>query len=645
MFGRLVFTILAMSLGLTACAETRGRNSGIITVSNVGELVHAIQTAINSDTIVVSTNGSPYKFEEVQSMSRVGHLYIDKTITIRGQSGRPEDVVFIANGNRIMYVNAPGCMIGGITFQDGTCQNNTITNQAPKETGYGGAIYLAQTDNECLVMNCRFEGNGALRGGAIASAKIGESSSIVDNCVFAGNNASVYGGASYGISSLNNCMFYENSSENSGGAVAYASNVVGSAFVMNSSTKGGALAFSVLNGCALTNNVGDSGSELFNCTATNIEIKSEGTSSRLYNVTMNRGRITVTNGVLFTGTCNVRNTLVADGAYFSFCKSMRMDGNDVSPQFINCTIVNNKEYRLRHNTKTESDVYFRNCLFFGNTYQVDSTGIRINWEYITNNTYKTIAMSKGERNACLGWDGTFPPSGDKYSYEAYSNESEVYYNLLDEPYTKVTIQMSGGQQIEFEPTYRQFYYAFGWDGLSMSIDPMSMRTYEIKPKTASYILDLMSSYTTNMTWESYYVSKGWDGHSDYIGGGDPTGNYDVDMYSLEMSRFYSCIFNLNYVPSEDAIFPVFNCYLYTAGFDPKFAGVEKMPRDPYAIDKSSSACHSNFSKNGMSQITIEPWMLTDVDLLGNPRLYGGGLDVGCYQALSLISRATVIKFR
>ena len=502
MFGRLVFTILAMSLGLTACAEARGRNSGIITVSNVGELVHAIQTAINSDTIVVSTNGSPYKFEEVQSMSRVGHLYIDKTITIRGQSGRPEDVVFIANGNRIMYVNAPGCMIGGITFQDGTCQNNTITNQAPKETGYGGAIYLAQTDNECLVMNCRFEGNGALRGGAIASAKIGESSSIVDNCVFAGNNASVYGGASYGISSINNCMFYENSSENSGGAVAYASNVVGSAFVMNSSTKGGALAFSVLNGCALTNNVGDSGSELFNCTATNIEIKSEGTSSRLYNVTMNRGRITVTNGVLFTGTCNVRNTLVADGAYFSFCKSMRMDGNDVSPQFINCTIVNNKEYRLRQNTRTESDVDFRNCLFYMNTYLP-----------------KIIS------------------------------EDEI-----DE------------------------------------------------------------------------------------------GEYDIDNYSLWSSTFYSCIFRLYYDPVSEDI-PAINCYINNQNESMKFAGVEKMPRDPYAIDKASPACHRNFSRNYMSQITVEPWMLTDVDLLGNPRLYGGGLDVGCYQAISLISRATVIKFR
>ena len=97
--------VLSAGLSFSALAATTN-------VATVAELIGAVQNASAGDEIVVKASGSPYEFSSDQK-DVVGHLYARVRITLRGETGNPDDVVLVGNANRILYLSEKGTLSVG----------------------------------------------------------------------------------------------------------------------------------------------------------------------------------------------------------------------------------------------------------------------------------------------------------------------------------------------------------------------------------------------------------------------------------------------------------------------------------------------------------------------------------------------------
>lgn len=592
-------------------AVLRGRDTGIITVSNVLELIDAVATGRQGDTIIVSEVGSPYHLDEQPCMSRVGHLYITNGLSLRGRTGRPEDVVLVGSTNRLIYINAPGCKISSMMLIGGNCINNINTTNKPKDSLWGGGIYLGLASNECRIANCIFTNNTAFRGGAIAALKSTDNTSTIVGCKFFGNKAMSHGGAIYNGSRVYSALFAGNVAQTNGGAIA-----------------NGYVEDSVSNG-----NKARKGSDLSECKAYRYVLSDIGEPniSRFYNCEIDRGRIIATNGIVFTGFFDVRNSLVADGKDTILAKNLEYNGGK-EPRILCSTIVSNIGYRLisppvNYDPGMSASLIISNCLIYGNS----MTGIKVNKEAATNGTYKTIALTKGQRLVALGWDGNFPERGITNYYESYNTSLypegwsiDIDIEKLDQTYDTVeTVVPQGYFSETFSITWKQYYYALGWDG----IDNMTFKVKYVKtplsPLSINVLNSLNDTVSADLTWGEYYEGLGWNGIDDYIGS-NPYDIVEKDLQYLTMANSIAGIEG-----EKPSTFN--NVYVYNrASFNPRFA-MSADVNNPYSIDKSSPACHLSFGSL-IDQIPIDNWMLNSKDLRGSPRTYGGGLDIGAYQA-------------
>ena len=234
-------------LGAVALAVVSFLDRGTVIVNSVPELIEAIQDARPDDIIVIGTNGSPYNLSVAESMHRTGHLYIDKRIKIRGQSGRPSDVVLQGSTNRIMYLRAQGIQIANLTFENGDCSQtykDEDIKESPTDYRKGGGICCGLATNEVEVINCNFKNCSAEYGGAVAKNS-GEIDStiklknvVIEDCV-----ASVDGGGCYGIGIIEGATFNGNNVSRYGGAVANVETVKNGAFTDNTALKGGCVGY------------------------------------------------------------------------------------------------------------------------------------------------------------------------------------------------------------------------------------------------------------------------------------------------------------------------------------------------------------------------------------------------------------------
>jgi len=592
-------------------AVLRGRDTGIITVSNVLELIDAVATGRQGDTIIVSEVGSPYHLDEQPCMSRVGHLYITKGLSLRGRTGRPEDVVLVGSTNRLIYINAPGCKISSMMLIGGNCINNINTTNKPKDSLWGGGIYLGLASNECRIANCIFTNNTAFRGGAIAALKSSDSTSTIVGCKFFGNKAMSHGGAIYNGSRVYSALFAGNVAQTNGGAIA-------NGYVEDSVSKG---------------NKARKGSDLSECKAYRYVLSDIGEPniSRFYNCEIDRGRIISTNGIVFTGFFDVRNSLVADGKDIILAKNLEYKGEE-EPRILCSTIVSNIGYRLisppiNYDPGMSASLIISNCLFYGNSIE----GMKVNKEAATNGTYKTMQLTKGQRLVAFGWDGYFPERGTKNYYKSYNQEEypdgysiSLDIEALDENYRSVTTQVSDGYQpATYSLTWREYYYALGWDGVNKMTFQVKYREAALSPLSAGSLSSLNDYISSSLTWDQFYRDNGWDGIGDFIG----TLNYDISKKDLQYLKLSNSIAGIE----DGGDSTLVNTYVYDrAIFNPKFA-LSLDASNPYAIDKSSPACHLSFGSL-IEQIPIDNWMLNSKDLRGSPRTYGGGLDIGAYQA-------------
>lgn len=157
----------------------------------------AVAAAVPGQEIIVS-NGT-------HSLARC--LTIDRPLTIRGVTGRPDDVILSAGKTHRHFIfEAANAKIESVTFVDGAVKD---------DYQIGGAIRIDAVGGQ--VMNCIFDGNYSQGwssfGGAIGMLS---GAGVVDRCVFRSNickcNSSSGGGqAVYMVNGeLRNCLILEN---------------------------------------------------------------------------------------------------------------------------------------------------------------------------------------------------------------------------------------------------------------------------------------------------------------------------------------------------------------------------------------------------------------------------------------------------
>ena len=639
MKNRLIKSVLAIVctaiLTASAMIVSRGHNNGTVIVTNVQELMEAIRSSRMNDIIVLSTFGSPYNLSEQPCMNADGHLYIDKSITIRGQTGNPNDVLLIGTTNRLLYIRSTGVSINGLTFMNGNC---SITNKQEVNsavTTWGGALYLGLVTNECKVLNCIFTNNIAFRGGALASYKTNDLTTVISNC-----------------------HFYCNSSEDSGGAIYNGGKVVRCIVSRNSAMKyGGGISNGIVEDSDIRDNYASKGCELNECSASLISysLTSLDNIPKFNNVVFDRCKISTTNTYLFSGFFDVRSTAITDcqsvtlssnptnrsfAKYFEYYDSIGRTNYIASvtsswnPRFINCTIAN-ENILIKPNPNVSMHINVQNCLFYSNSV-AQKVGTHVNKYLVANNCYKSVEMTKVERFLSLGWDGETVPDAIKCEPQQISLDPNDYGqsgdNWMNNTYIRKWVKFKDGS-LSVTITYLQYFYARGWKGdtRQSSFENSNPIVATISNNTYDF---MMSSYTTNLTWDSYYRSLGWDGVSDYTGG--DTQYIDIpDDLLMYVDEISGCILNANTNILYSATDRYTNNYVYSYGsFNPMFAQ-SYLPSNRYAIDTSSPACHTNFWEYGIGDIWTYPreiWIESSKDLIGVPRLHGGGLDIGAYQS-------------
>ena len=639
--------------GQILSVQPSGTERGIIRVSNVYELQNAIRTAADYDTIIVTTNGSPYNLSELPCMNTNGYLYVTNSITIRGESNNPLDVQISGaeyvsrSTNRLFFVKAPYCRFENISLFSGNCSTNYSYEPYIGGINRGGAIYLALATNECTISNCFFNENYAERGGAIACSRKDDMTTIIEDCSFESNHANNAGGAIYNGGIIRRCQFEYNVSLNVGGAVCYGT-------LLDCNENGG--------------NIGVKGSELYGCTAIAYKYANrvfpDNKSSRFHDCLFDRCRFHVTNGVLLSGWYEVRNSVITDGENFALSVSaptIREDsfvrGDDFPSMLVNCTIANNKGYSFITKGKTrESSLSIYNTIFADNSTWIDG-GTKVNRNLATNGYYKTIDMTYAERYVALGLGGAntyiYPSDWDVLLVGYGGEEISIDHTHLDSTYSVKSFEGNLGQSFSAVVTKRKYYYARGWNGdESLSSFISKEAIVQVKPYSDSRFNSIQDNWTTNITWSSYYESLGWDGTSDYT-----YHNLVNCDFSRSITNVIRNIVGTFFSIPKDEYQPywwqegymIYNsCPMIEGGIIvgsdvPMFFDFAKdwesyVGDNPYAISTGSPAYHDNkweiwsedFQPHADSSFS---WMQESLDLRGVPRLSGGGLDIGAYQAM------------
>ncbi|MBQ0097794.1 MAG: hypothetical protein KBS62_02500 [Oscillospiraceae bacterium] len=132
-----------------------------------------------------------------------------------------------------------------------------------KSTGNGGAFSATMDYVDGIIRDCKFKGNSAKNGGAVASVK------TIDNCTFEGNTAENLGGALYYVcKSIKNCTFINNRTNGDGGAVWHQDDISNCEFIGNKANgNGGGLYVPSRNnkvtGCTFESNKANKGGAVY----------------------------------------------------------------------------------------------------------------------------------------------------------------------------------------------------------------------------------------------------------------------------------------------------------------------------------------------------------------------------------------------
>ena len=177
---------------------------------------------------------------------------------------------------RIQYAFNP-VLIDGFTIQNGTASQ-------------GGGIHVrCQT----RIKHCKFLYNYSRANGGGLLQQSSSNQTIIEDCIFEGNEAMSYGGAAYDVGNTiyRRCLFHDNHAQSDGGGVysnTYTPNqFVSCTFSNNTAKNGGGIAITqsetVLWNCLINNNTAETGggcylkagANLYNCTIVKNEAQTD----------------------------------------------------------------------------------------------------------------------------------------------------------------------------------------------------------------------------------------------------------------------------------------------------------------------------------------------------------------------------------
>lgn len=603
---------ISLSFLLAACVSaTVGATP--IEVSSVAQLMSAVSNAEAGDEIVIKSSGSPYEFSSTD-FDTYAHLYARVKITLRGETGNPDDVVLVGNDKRILYLSQISNIIRDLTFRNGNA------------TGYaqgknGGAIVSAKAqDFTSVISNCVFESSQAAIGGACACWKVNDSYfGKYIRCSFIDNSANgTGGGALHNAYSVENCIFRNNratSASSNGGAVSGAAEIVGSIFEGNALTDDGNNSACGGGAVYLPTNDRYDLTTISNCTFTaNSTLKQHGGAIR---AAENAGLAVV--DCVFNGNSTTAGyggaaygiPSIVDCVLSNNCTTSGFGGALASvPSVMGCTIVSNA-------TSSSNG-------FGGGVYDCTLTGCYLSSNY----AYRCGAAADSRLYACTNASNK---AGDFYEFGPATGGWGCY-----------------AEDCVFDGVGASNKRVFGSTGFNrcrfanVSAGSRLFTTYVAM--TNSLVANCQSNFTLlyNLSepsdWinctivSNVYTLVAGSGNSNVLivencflydnKIGSDYVDIDNTAYSV-VSSFNSCILS---AASDGYISGSNNLNYYgSANFKPGFVGIELDQENPYAITTRSPA----YKKDGV----VEGWMATATDIRGEgfPRLRDGLVNIGCYQ--------------
>jgi hypothetical protein len=138
-------------------------------------------------------------------------IVVQKSLTIRSESGDPSACVIDCEGSGAEYHRAFTCDAGYLVFEGLTVRNGYHSE--------AGAIDIETTQEGQITINgCHFINNNGGYGGAIRFLLLGYETYVVSGCVFEGNYSQYYGGGIFlerhlnpdGLCRIVDCVFSDN---------------------------------------------------------------------------------------------------------------------------------------------------------------------------------------------------------------------------------------------------------------------------------------------------------------------------------------------------------------------------------------------------------------------------------------------------
>jgi parallel beta-helix repeat protein len=312
-------------------------------------ILDAVDQASAAGALVLVSNGVYQVGGRVASGSLTNRLAVTGPLIVQSVNGPAVTIIQgyqapdTTNGDsavRCVYL-ADGAVLAGFTLTNGATRS-TAEHYIDEA---GGGAYCAAIST--IVSNCVIAGNSASQFGG------GAAGGTLNNCALAGNSAGSYGGGAY-YGSLNKCTLVGNSAMFGGGA--YLGTLNNCTLTRNSAEGGGGAVGGTLNNCALAGNSagffggGVTGGTQNNCILTNNSASQEGGGADYS--TLNNCALTVnwaTNGGGAAYSTLINCTLMANsaqsggGAYVStltncivFYNSAATNSNCQAGWTINC---------------------------------------------------------------------------------------------------------------------------------------------------------------------------------------------------------------------------------------------------------------------------------------------------------------------
>lgn len=440
---------------------------------------------------------------------------------------------------------------------------------------YGGGAVASMGP----ISGCRFYNNSAVYGGAVGPSE-GVAPPEVSNCLFVGNVASVYGGATYNVKRVVGCTFEKNTAgQHGGGSYANDMSIYDSAFTSNrtESYDGGA-AFGygmVVSNCVLTGNYARrAGGALYFYDSSN-------KPSHAYDCRF-VGNSSYGNGGALSLAGYAASS--AEGCYFE----SNVAGNDASSAYgggvysSRLSLVTNCVFCGAHSARAGGFAVY-NCNVYDSTFRnYEGRGFIIS----NCNLYNCFVTN----NLCSNF-GTWA-----YERHLESNESGERRESVNCVYADNVHSGSAGYSL-----------VYGKDLVNCTFvsNSIVLGNYGYMYKKCTFVNSLLTGNSDRGTYIDVTTHRNIDGQ---------------ELPAAEALELTNCVYSALQLNANTNLF--WHCrQIQVAGLK-----LSKNPATPYAPRASSPLCRDSLE---------DPWVLAlvgDRDVYGNPRVVDGKLDVGAAES-------------